>query len=58
MNDEDQGAHADALVLGAGLLLEVTGRAADLNAGIAQAREAIASGAAKQQLASLRHTPA
>lgn len=58
MNGEDQGAHADALVLGAGLLLEITGRAPDLNAGIAQAREAIASGAAKQQLASLRHTAA
>ena len=55
MNDEDQGPHKDALVLGAGLLLEVTGRVSDLQSGIAVAREAITSGAAKQKLADLRH---
>ncbi len=54
MNGEDQGAHRDALVLGAGLLLEVTGRAADLNEGIAIARKAIDDGSAAKQLAQLR----
>lgn len=58
MNGEDKGAHEDALVLGAGLLLEITGRVTDLNAGIAQAREAITSGAAKQTLARLRNAAA
>ena len=54
MRGADQGAHCDALVLGAGLVLEVTGRAADLNEGIAQARAAISSGAAGELLKRLQ----
>jgi len=53
LTGEDKGAHADALALGAGLVLEVTGKASDLNDGIAQARAAIDSGAAKALLEKL-----
>jgi anthranilate phosphoribosyltransferase len=51
---EDQGAHRDALLLGAGLALEVSGRATDLNDGIAQARAALDRGAAQEVLVKLR----
>ena len=50
---EDKGPHADALALGAGLVLEVTGKASDLKDGIAQARAAIDSGAARDLLEKL-----
>ncbi len=46
LRGEDNGPHCDALLLGTGLLLEVTGRAADLNAGIVQARAALQAGTA------------
>jgi len=46
LTGEDKGPHADALALGAGLVLEVSGRAIDLKDGIAKARAAIESGAA------------
>lgn len=51
---EDQGAHRDALILGAGLALELTGKAGDLAGGIAQATAALESGAAKDLLTRLR----
>jgi len=51
---EDKEAHRDALLLGAGLALEVSGRATDLNDGIAQARAALDTGAARDVLARLR----
>jgi len=54
LNGDDQGPHRDALVLGAGLVLEVTGRAKDLNDGIEQARAAIDNGAAAEQLSRLQ----
>ena len=46
--------HKDALLLGAGLALEVSGRASDLATGINQAREALDSGAATEMLNRLR----
>jgi len=51
---EDKGPHCDALLLGAGLALEVSGRAADLIDGIAQARAALEAGAAQDVLSKLR----
>ncbi len=54
LRGEDTGPHCDALVLGAGLLLEVTGRVVDLNAGVSQARAALQSGAGAKLLESLR----
>ena len=51
---QDRGPHCDALLLGAGLALELTGTARDLHDGIAQARAAIDSGAARNLLAKLR----
>ncbi len=54
LNGEDQGPHCDALMLGAGLALELAGRAVDLHDGIAQARAAIDSGASRQVLVKLR----
>jgi len=51
---EDRGAHRDALLLGAGLALELTGRASDLPDGIAQARATLDSGEAKRLLGKLR----
>ena len=54
LTGEDRGPHRDALVLGAGLALEVTGRATDLHDGIAQARAALDSGAARNLLTKLR----
>lgn len=47
----DSQAHRDALALGAGLALEVTGKAADLAAGIDTARAALADGRARALLA-------
>jgi anthranilate phosphoribosyltransferase len=54
LRGEDQGPHRDALVLGAGLALEVAGAEPDLGSGIARARDALASGAAGATLARLR----
>ena len=54
VNGEDQGAHRDALLLGAGLVLELTGRASGLGDGIAKARESLDSGAAALVLERLR----
>lgn len=54
LNGEDCGPHRDALVLGAALALEVTGRAAGPADGIAQANAALDSGAAGTLLAELR----
>jgi anthranilate phosphoribosyltransferase len=46
----DSPAHRDALALGAGLALEVTGRVDDLGRGIEQARAALADGRARALL--------
>ncbi len=46
LSGQETSAHADALVLGAGLMLEVTGTCDDLAAGVETARSVIASGAA------------
>ena len=54
LSGDDTGAHRDALLLGAGLVLEVTGEAADLNAGLARARDVLDSKAAAQLLRRLR----
>ncbi len=50
----DRGAHRDALVLGAGLVLDLTGRTRGLRRGIERAREAIDSGAATALIGRLR----
>ena len=50
---EDSPAHHDALVLGAALALEVTGRAASLEAGVTQARDSLAAGRGRELLARL-----
>lgn len=50
----DRGAHRHALVLGAGLVLDLTGRARGLRRGITQAGQAIDSGAALALLQRLR----
>ncbi len=50
LEGRETGAHRDALLLGAGLVLELTGRCPDLPAGIATAEEAIADGAAARLL--------
>lgn len=52
--DPAQGPHIDALVLGAALALEVSGRVGSPSAGVERAREAIESGAAKAWLAGLQ----
>jgi len=49
----EPGAPLDALLLGAALALEVSGRAADLAGGLDQARRAVDSGAARALLGSL-----
>jgi len=54
LNGEDRGPHCDALLLGTGLALELAGKTSDLPDGIAQARAAIDSGAAKNILTKLR----
>jgi anthranilate phosphoribosyltransferase len=53
LRGEDQGPHRDALLLGAALALEVTGRAASPLEAIALARAAIDDGRASAQLAKL-----
>lgn len=50
----DRGAHRDALLLGAGLLLEVSGRVRTLRQGIDRARRALESGEGARLLARLR----
>ncbi|RMG49269.1 MAG: anthranilate phosphoribosyltransferase [Acidobacteria bacterium] len=50
LRGEEGGAHLDALVLGAGLVLELTGREPDLGAGMERARAAVADGAAARLL--------
>ena len=50
----DRGPHAEALVLGAGLVLDLTGRAHGLRRGIETARRALAEGAGAKLLAALR----
>ena len=47
MTGEDRGPHRDALLMGASLVLEVTGIAKDAKAGVDQAAAAINEGAAK-----------
>jgi anthranilate phosphoribosyltransferase len=51
---QDCGPHRDALALGAGLILEATGRVADLREGIAAAEKTIASGESEKFLRQLR----
>ena len=53
LRDEDRGPHRDALLLGAALALEVTGRAHSSREAIALARAAIDDGRASAQLAKL-----
>lgn len=55
LRNEDHGPHRDALVLGAGLLLELTGRARGLRKGLDTARAILESGAAGQFLDRLRN---
>jgi anthranilate phosphoribosyltransferase len=52
--NRDRGPHRDALVLGAGLVLDLTGKARGLRRGIGQATRAIDSGAAVALLGRLR----
>ena len=54
LRSEDHGPHRDALLLGAGLLLEVTGTVADLSAGIDRASESLAAGHGGPLLDNLR----
>jgi len=54
LKGEDRGAHRDALTLGAGLVMELTGRAGDLGEGIAQATAALDDGSAVALLECLR----
>jgi anthranilate phosphoribosyltransferase len=54
LTDRSRDAHRDALVLNAGLMLELTGRVADLHAGIKQAEEIISDGTAEKFLKQLR----
>jgi anthranilate phosphoribosyltransferase len=51
---KDHGAHLSALLLQAGMALCIGGRAATVEAGIARAREVVASGQARQWLERLR----
>lgn len=53
----DTGAHLDALALQAGLALHIAGRSASVRSGIAQAREAVASGTAARWLQRLQSQP-
>jgi len=54
LNGDDQGAHRDALLMGASLVLEVVGLASDPVAGVARAADAIDSGKAAAFLESFR----
>jgi anthranilate phosphoribosyltransferase len=53
LSGEDTVAHRDALAIGAGLALEVTGTSPSLAAGVERARAAIADGSAAKLLARL-----
>ena len=50
---EENGAHRDALLLGAALALEIVGKVDSPRDGVALARQAIDSGAARRTLESL-----
>ncbi len=50
----ESGAHRDALLLGAGLALEVSGKAESLTQGIARATQALEEGAAARLLAAIQ----
>ena len=54
LNNRERGPHRDALLLGTGLLLEVTGRVKQLENGIAIADKAISDGSAARLLKQLR----
>jgi anthranilate phosphoribosyltransferase len=54
LTGRDTGAYHDALVLGAGLVLEVTGKARGLRRGVERAADALRSGDASVLLAKLR----
>jgi anthranilate phosphoribosyltransferase len=54
LRGESRGAHRDALLLGAALALEVSGRESALRAGVLRAAQAIDSGAAAALLERLR----
>jgi anthranilate phosphoribosyltransferase len=54
LTGQDRGPHRDALLLGAGLLLEVTGRCRGLSRGIYKVRRALDAGAGTALLATLR----
>lgn len=51
---QDQGPHRDALLLGTGLVMELTGKVSELQDGIALAREALDSGSASAVIERLR----
>ena len=51
--NKDQGAHRDALMLGAALALELTGAATNIEEGVQQAKETIENGAAAQFISKL-----
>lgn len=53
LQGEDTPAHRDALALGAGLALEVTGAVPELGAGVARARAALSDGTAGRWLAEM-----
>ncbi len=55
LNGRDTGPHRDALILGAGLALELTGRVRGLRRGIELARKTLASGGGAVLLARLRN---
>jgi anthranilate phosphoribosyltransferase len=54
LSNRERGPHRDALVLGAGLILEVTGKAARLEEGVRVASQAIDNGDAARLLKQLR----
>ena len=54
LTGDDRGPHCDALLLGAGLALEVSGQAPDLAAGISRARDALEAGEPGKLLERLR----
>lgn len=54
LDGRDRGPHRDALVLGAGLVLELTGRARGLTRGLKAAAQALDAGAGARLLARLR----
>jgi anthranilate phosphoribosyltransferase len=53
LTGDDKGAHRDALLLGTALALEIVGRVSEPREGVALAREAIDSGAARRMLEAL-----